>query len=412
MEHDVDRNGKEQEKKLEAEGHSDLENLGSGRSGDEKEGEKEQKTAVVSDLKDMEVGENENESVDETEGERTEQKAEDTPIFEELSLDNIDNGDEKGKGEEQAIAPAPSSAKKSSFPFSFFSSLFGNDKTVEIQPKFQDIKLMVVGDEMDRLKTKLRGKYIEMFPSESIGEGSYGHNVKLNIVPEKTVVMHLWSTEGMEDMDHTRRASYSNTGVVILLYSVTNKDSYENIGRWVGEIKSFCGDAQYILVGCDNDDPAHSVTYEEGAQRAKEIGAAAFFECSVATGAGVKEIFNEAAWAAQIPKPQMDALIQELKTYADNRAAKGYGQWDEAFGGKPGRVKVDAARGLVAKLTGEEPTRKFSQEEIEALETDTLGEKVNRHPNILYRLKNEWRALPVVAESENVGNIQLRRPSQ
>jgi GTPase SAR1 family protein len=411
MEHDVDRNGKEQEKKLEAaEGHSNLEGMevdkNEGESGDgkgeEKKQETEQNAAVISDFKEVKSDEKGKEQ-------------EDLSDLVEMPLD--ENDDEKGK--EQATSPPP--AKKSSlpFPFSFFSNLFGNDEKVKIQPKLHDIKLMVVGDEMGRLKTKLLGKYIEMFPQESIGEGSYGHNVRLNIVPEKTVVMHLWNTEGMEDTDYTRRASYDNTGVAILLYSVTNKESYENIGRWVEEIKSLCRDAQYILVGCDNDDPARSVTYEEGAQLAKEIGAAAFFECSVATGAGVKEIFDEAAWAAQIPKTQMNALIQELKTYADNRAAKGYGQWDEAFGGKPGKVKVDAALGLVAKLTGADPKRKFSEKEIEALKTDTLGERVMRHRSIVYRLENEWRALPVVAE--DAGNIQSssssysslsRRPSQ
>ena len=386
MEHDVDRNGKEQEKKLEAtEGHSDLENLGSSRSGDEKGKEEGKK----------------------------DEKEKDIPVFEDLRLDNSDNesGDEKGESEEQAREASFSSSSKKSSP-SFFSSLFGNAK-VEVQPESHNIKLMLIGDEIDGLKTKLLEKYTEMFPQESIGEGSYGRNVRLNIAPDKTVVMQLWSTAGMEEKDHIRRASYERTNVFILLYSVTNKESYDNIGRWVDEIKSQNCDAQYILVGCGNDDSADAIaTSEEGAQLAKEIGAAAFFECSVATGAGVKEIFDEAAMAAQITKSQMDALIQDLETYATKRAAKGYSQWDEFFGGKPGLLKVNAARGLVAKLTGEDPTRKFSQEEIDALETDTLGEKVNRHPNVLYRLKHEWRALPVVAESENAGNIQSRRPSQ
>lgn len=357
------------------------------------------KEEVISGFEEMEVDKNDGEK-----GSEKGKEPEDSSGLEEMSLDG--SGDEKGESEEQAREAASSSSSKKSSP-SFFSSLLGNAK-VEVQPEFQDIKLMVVGDEIDGLKTKLFEKYIEMFPQESIGEGSYGHNVRLNIVPEKTVVMHLWSTAGMEDKDHIRRASYADTNVFILLYSVTNKESYENIGRWVEEIKSLCCDAQYILVGCDNDDPAHSVTYEEGAQLAKEIGAAAFFECSIATGEGVKEIFDEAAIAAQITKSQMDALIKDLETYATKRAAKGYSRWDEFFGGKPGLLKVNAALGLVAKLKGEDPDRKFSQNEIEALETDTLGEKVTRLPIIVEMLKYKWRAEPAVAENEreNAGNIQ------
>lgn len=336
--------------------------------------------------------------------EATSSKGDSISGLEEMPLD--ESGDEKGESEEQAREAASSSSPKKSSP-SFFSSLLGNAK-VEVQPKFQDIKLMVVGDAMDWHKKKLLDRYIEQCRPDSIGQGSYGYNVRLNIVPDKPVVMHLWSTEGMEDKDSIRHFSYQHTGVVILLYSVTDKESYENIGRWVEEIKSLCRDAQYILVGCDNDNSAHSVTYEEGAQLAKEIGAAAFFECSVATGAGVKEIFDEAAIAAQITKSQVDALIKDLETYATKRAAKGYSRWDEFFGGKPGLLKVNAALGLVAKLKGEDPDRKFSQNEIEALETDTLGEKVTRHPIIVEMLKYKWRAEPAVAENEreNAGNIQ------
>jgi hypothetical protein len=123
---------------------------------------------------------------------------------------------------------------------------------------------------------------------------------------------------------------------------------------------------------------------------------------------GVKEIFDEAAIAAQITKSQMDALIKDLETYATKRAAKGYSRRDEFFGGKPGLLKVNAALGLVAKLKGEDPDRKFSQNEIEALETDTLGEKVTRHPIIVEMLKYKWQAEPAVAENEreNAGNIQ------
>lgn len=62
------------------------------------------------------------------------------------------------------------------------------------------------------------------------------------------------TTIGQEEFDRIRNLSYEDTHVVIICYSVDNRDSLENIpGRWVEELEEGCPQAKIILVAlkCD-----------------------------------------------------------------------------------------------------------------------------------------------------------------
>lgn len=80
------------------------------------------------------------------------------------------------------------------------------------------------------------------------------------------------TTIGQEEFDRIRNLSYEDTHVVIICYSVDNRDSLENIpGRWVEELEEGCPQANIILVAlkCDlRDDEVASkkikpIMYEE-----------------------------------------------------------------------------------------------------------------------------------------------------
>lgn len=65
-----------------------------------------------------------------------------------------------------------------------------------------------------------------------------------------TGVYHL----GQEEFDRIRSLSYSDTHVIMICFSVDNKDSLENIpNRWMEELEEGCPRAKIILVAlkCD-----------------------------------------------------------------------------------------------------------------------------------------------------------------
>jgi small GTP-binding protein len=128
----------------------------------------------------------------------------------------------------------------------------------------------------------------------------------------KSVELALWDTAGQEDYDRLRPLSYPDTNVLLICYSIDAPDSLENVPeKWVPEVKHFCPNTPFVLVGCKVDlreDPEcianlkkqnqAPVSFSEAKAVAEKIGATAHNECSARTNAGVKEVFLTAARCA------------------------------------------------------------------------------------------------------------------
>ncbi|KAG0440481.1 Ras-like GTP-binding protein RHO [Dictyocoela muelleri] len=115
------------------------------------------------------------------------------------------------------------------------------------------------------------------------------------------VSLTLWDTAGQEDYDSVRPLSYKDTDLVILCYSIENKDLLENVTKkWVLEIGNYCPKTEIFLVALKKDirgspdfDQNNLITEEDGLNASKEIHATRFFECSAKTGENLNVIFQE-----------------------------------------------------------------------------------------------------------------------
>ncbi|OQR75673.1 ras-related protein Rab-3-like [Tropilaelaps mercedesae] len=79
----------------------------------------------------------------------------------------------------------------------------------------------------------------------------------------------------------------------ILMYDVTNEDSFKCVQDWVTQIKTYSWDnAQVVLVGnkCDMEDE-RVVSTERGRQLAEQLGLE-FFETSAKENINVKQCFE------------------------------------------------------------------------------------------------------------------------
>lgn len=106
----------------------------------------------------------------------------------------------------------------------------------------------------------------------------------------------------------------------MLCFSVDSKDSLENVeSKWVGEIAENCQGVKLVLVAlkCDlreavadeeTEEASGSaaaakekkvmITYNQGLEVARRIGALRYLECSAMKNRGVNEAFTEAARVA------------------------------------------------------------------------------------------------------------------
>jgi len=185
-----------------------------------------------------------------------------------------------------------------SFPWSGF---FGRNRTLQR-------KLVVLGDgacgKTSLLNVFTRGYFPQVY--EPTVFENYVHDIWID---NHQIELSLWDTAGQEDFARLRSLSYTDTHVIMLCFTVDNRDSVENIeSKWMEEITEHCHGVKIVLVAlkCDLREDIHTirkmqqfnqrpVTYEEGLTVARNIHASRYLECSAKHNRGVREAFEQAA---------------------------------------------------------------------------------------------------------------------
>ncbi len=107
----------------------------------------------------------------------------------------------------------------------------------------------------------------------------------------KSVEINIWDTSGHPRYRQIAASYYKGVLGVIIVYDITNLESFQNLNSWLNEIKNESSNACKILVGNKNDlEKDRKVTFEQGKEFANQNGMK-FFETSVKENNNVKEIF-------------------------------------------------------------------------------------------------------------------------
>ncbi|KAH7075998.1 small GTPase superfamily [Paraphoma chrysanthemicola] len=124
------------------------------------------------------------------------------------------------------------------------------------------------------------------------------------------VEMAVFDTAGQEDYDRLRPLSYPNSHIIIITYAIDSHASLDNVlEKWISEVVHFCQGLPIVLAGLKGDlrhdqetveklaryHGLEPVTFKEGYDMAKKIGAAAFVECSALTHEGVRAVYETAS---------------------------------------------------------------------------------------------------------------------
>ncbi|TVU20615.1 hypothetical protein EJB05_36830 [Eragrostis curvula] len=204
------------------------------------------------------------------------------------------------------------------------------------------IKCVTVGDGAVGKTCMLICYTSNKFPTDYIP--TVFDNFSANVSVDGNIVnLGLWDTAGQEDYSRLRPLSYRGADVFVLAFSLISRASYENVlKKWMPELRRFAPNVPVVLVGtklvngrnlvgfdCSDlrdhraylaDHPgASTISTAEGEELRKQIGAAAYIECSSKTQQNVKAVFDTAIKVVLQPPRRREPVTARKK----NRRSSG-----------------------------------------------------------------------------------------
>ena len=156
-------------------------------------------------------------------------------------------------------------------------------------------KIIVIGDSgvgKSCLTNKATKNIFEDNYQATVGFEFFTFNLKIN---DKIAKLQIWDTCGQEIYRSLISNFYRNSSLALIVYSVTSRESFNNIDMWLKELRTQANpDVQIILIGNKVDlENERKVTKEEGELFAKKNGIKKFVETSAKTGINAQSTFVE-----------------------------------------------------------------------------------------------------------------------
>ena len=154
-------------------------------------------------------------------------------------------------------------------------------------------KLILIGDSCVG-KSNILLKYLKnQFNENSKTTIGVEFGTKNIIINNKRIKIQILDTEGQERFKNITASYYRGGNGVLVVYDITDRDSFENLNSWLIEIEKNANKNVYkLLIGnkCDLEDK-RKVTYQEGKEFASSNGMQ-FIETSAKTDTKVKDAFE------------------------------------------------------------------------------------------------------------------------
>ena len=149
----------------------------------------------------------------------------------------------------------------------------------------QKVQLLIIGDSTVG-KTSILSRFTNgTFDSNYLATVGLDNFTKDDIIDNKTIRIKIWDTAGQERYRSLTKGFFRNADGIMLVYDVTNSDTYDNLKFWLQSIKNNMsadmGEIPIIIIGNKIDcTEEREVNFQEAENFWKEQGFS-YFETSV-----------------------------------------------------------------------------------------------------------------------------------
>ena len=169
-----------------------------------------------------------------------------------------------------------------------------NQELTEFELNF---KIIIIGDSgvgKSCLSLRATKNVFESLYSPTIGFEFMTFFIK---VDDRPIKLQIWDTCGQEVYRSLISSFYNNSSLAIVVYSIDNEDSFNNLEFWLNELRTKGNpDINIFLIGNKADlEEQRKVTKEAAQEFADNNKVKIFLETSAKTGFNAQNIFIEAA---------------------------------------------------------------------------------------------------------------------
>ena len=119
---------------------------------------------------------------------------------------------------------------------------------------FINLNILLVGD-ANVGKTSILLKYTEnFFPNQYQATIGVEYKMKIIKLNNMNIKLQIWDTAGQERYKSIAKNFFHSANGVFLVFDITNKQSFENLNKWIEDVKENSPkDCKYIIIGNKSD---------------------------------------------------------------------------------------------------------------------------------------------------------------
>jgi len=112
------------------------------------------------------------------------------------------------------------------------------------------LKIVMIGDSGVGKSCLLKRFSTNEFNDTYISTIGVDFEIQTLDIDGKIVKLQIWDTAGQERFHNITTSYYRGAHCIMLVYDVTNSDSFRNLNRWMGQIKNYASKGtQFLIVG-------------------------------------------------------------------------------------------------------------------------------------------------------------------